>query len=589
MTDATLDNLRRDRAALEAELTEADGTIKGTTVKCPFHDDCNASAQIYQADDGAWRLKCHASTCGFSGDLFDVRAQRTGKPLADVLRDARGIVGDPGGGRPTKATDTPKVYPSVDAIRDSLRGCEAVYTYADPDTGRPDLIVFRLRRDGGKSFMQARPEGDGFVLKAPPKLWPIYNRRRIQDASEVVVVEGEKDVHALHEIGIVAATSPAGAGKAGSADWTPLAGKVVFLWPDSDEPGLKHMKDVAKVLEGLSPPCDVHWIDPGTLDLPEKGDASDFLDGLADCSVDEKCWAVRDVLGNAEPLGVSSELADVLEQTITGQRTAIPWPWAEVSRLSKALLPGTVTLICGDAGSGKSFLLLQAAAHWHQQGVPIAVYELEEDRAYHLNRALAQADENSNLLDDDWVRANPEEARRVFERHKGFLDGFGRTIWAAREEQVALDELAEWAEALAKSGCRVICIDPVTAAAQSREPWVADAAFLARVKTITRETNTSVILVTHPKKGRKNALGLDELAGGAAYARFSQCILWLQRHDVPKEVIVRRSFGDAAVTVNRSLHIVKSRNGFGGGLSLGFDFDGGNLLFAEQGVIRKDS
>src|SRR5690606_6375723 len=54
----------------------------------PGHDDAHPSAALYSDAEGIWRCKCHA--CGWCGDLFDLRALRTGKPLADVLREARG-------------------------------------------------------------------------------------------------------------------------------------------------------------------------------------------------------------------------------------------------------------------------------------------------------------------------------------------------------------------------------------------------------------------------------------------------------------------------------------------------------------------
>ena len=121
---------------------------------------------------------------------------------------------------------------------------DTVYQYVHPDTSKVEMIVLRMvKPDGDKDFRQARPEGSGFVQQAPAKPWPLYNRARIRNADTIVVVEGEKCVHALHNCGIVAITSPAGAGKARHADWTPLAGKNCVLWPDKDESGRAHMKD----------------------------------------------------------------------------------------------------------------------------------------------------------------------------------------------------------------------------------------------------------------------------------------------------------------------------------------------------------
>lgn len=35
----------------------------GPSLRCPFHDDQNPSASVYQANSGDWLLKCHSSTC----------------------------------------------------------------------------------------------------------------------------------------------------------------------------------------------------------------------------------------------------------------------------------------------------------------------------------------------------------------------------------------------------------------------------------------------------------------------------------------------------------------------------------------------
>ena len=57
------------------------------------------------------------------------------------------------------------------------------------------------------------------------------------------------------------------------------------------------------------------------------------------------------------------------------------------------------------------------------------------------------------------------------------------------------------------------------------------------------------MLVTHPRKGRKGAVGLDELAGSTAYARFTQSVLWLEYLPIPKSVTVSTTFGRTTAQV----------------------------------------
>lgn len=566
-------NDRLSKDALIRELQIAGATVRGNTVKCIFHDDHNASGSLYQGQDGAWRYKCHASACGFCGDIYDVRAAAQNRPLAMVLKESKPMITQ---GSP------PKVYRSLEEIERMVPGkVEQRFQYTNPDTGKPDLIVLRFLRDGGKSFWQVTPNCTGYYLKSPPKPWPIYNRTRLKDAGQVIVVEGEKCVHALHDAGFVATTSPGGAENAQHADWTPLRGKTVYLWRDNDSAGAKYMRDVGGILDKLS--CRLFEIDPTTLSLPEKGDVVEFL---ARFDSELRHEAIESVLETAEPLGASQELRQVIEETIAGKRKAVSWPWQAVSNLTKALLPGTVTLLCGEPGSSKSFAVIQALVHWHEQGEKVAVFELEEDRAYHLNRMLAQRAGKADLFDPDWIAANGKEALAIHREHQEFLDAVGKCVHAAPDAHVDLDHLAKWAEARAKEGCRIIVIDPVTAAASEALTWIKDQAFMFAVKATARQYGASIVLVTHPKKGRnKKVVSMDDLAGGAAYQRFAQTVLWLEHHKEPVQVTVSSALGRSCCEINRTLHLVKTRNGRGHGLSIGFNFSGNTLTLMEQGVI----
>ena len=48
----------------------------------------------------------------------------------------------------------------------------------------------------------------------------------------------------------VCTTSPFGALSAAKADWTPLHGRTVVIWPDNDAAGLQYAADVARLVPG---------------------------------------------------------------------------------------------------------------------------------------------------------------------------------------------------------------------------------------------------------------------------------------------------------------------------------------------------
>ncbi|MBN1126943.1 MAG: AAA family ATPase [Sedimentisphaerales bacterium] len=581
------ETVRLSRQELLNELEMHGAQIRSNgAIQCPFHDDRNPSAGVYRGDDGVWRFKCHG--CGFGGDIFDVRARALNKPLGEVLpkRDQK----------PQRdKQDNAKHYAEWDLVLADVPGrIEQVYRYTNPTTGHEDLIVIRyIPEDGKKKFRQVQPVPGGFALKAPPKPWPLYNRTRILQADTVIVVEGEKCVHALQSIGITATTSPCGAGKAEYCDWSPLAGRNVVLWPDNDSNGREHMHTVRRRLETLTPKPGLTMVEPFEMGCDIGKDAADVITELMHTVHGNTGEANRLLMQGlqraARPVGPAGDVQEVIEQTIRGERKTIGWPWTNIADLTNALLPGTVTLLCGDPGSAKSFMLIEAVAWWHAQGVKVAVYELEEDRSYHLLRALAQLANQSDVTDCGWVARNAEQARQMVAENQDKLDSLGFCIWEAPDRQCSRKELVEWIEARAKDGCRVIAIDPVTAVAEVENTWVADSEFMSRIKHISRQYGVSLVLVTHPKKTRKaGPPQIQDMAGGAAYERFAQTILWLQHLKGYKSMPVMTACGTTAIEFNRSVYLAKTRNGRGAGTEIAFRFDGQSLRFAEQGVIVKD-
>jgi len=567
----------------EAELVaalEAAGAQKvGRAWRCPFHDDKHPSGEIRGDEAGHWRFYCHAGGCGFKGDALDVQARARHGTVGDVLRDKRQ------GGAKTAV----KTYTKPEDIWCGDDKVERVYYYATPD-GENQMASIRIRKTGGgKMFRLMRPEGDGWADGAPAKPWPLYRLPEIVEADTVVIAEGEKCVEALRSVGVVATTSAGGAMNHHCTDWGPLAGKDVCLWPDNDGAGVRYMEDVASAIQDAG--CRVTMVDPTRLGLPDKGDVADLVANMIRSGVSQENQksVVAGIVEGARPTaGPAGEVEALLSATISGERSAIPWPWTNLTHMSKSLLPGTMTVLCGEPGAGKSFFVLQAAAYWHSIGIPVAVTMLEESRAWHLTRALAQRAESSALLDDAWIHANADESRQAFEEHRDFLDSFGRVIHAESSQQLDLKSLGEWVQAKAERGCRVIVVDPVTMADTGPgNSWDADKGFVKACKHAAESCGASVLLVTHPKKrGPKDrGIGLDALAGGTAYVRFSQCVLWLQKHKPPQATRIVGSCGTFGAELNRTLHICKARNGTGGGMGIGFEFSGETLLFAEQGLI----
>ena len=532
---------KTNKQELITQLEIAGAVVRGNTVKCPYHDDKRASAGVFMADNG-WYFKCQA--CGAKGDVWDIQAKNENTTVRELMKTCE---------------PKTKIYKSLDDLKYDK---EAVYRYTNLD-GKVELAIIRTK---DKKFIQCRPVIGGWELKAPLGKLPIYNRTRVSRAEEVYVVEGEKCVHHLHKLGIVATTSPCGSNSADRADWSLLAGKKVVLWPDNDEPGRKYMSEVEKILTNLD--CDISVVKPEELGLNEKDDCCDYTGDYPVKTHSKK---------------PTSGVLNILKDTISGKRSAITWPYANLSRLTKALMPGTVSIICGNPGASKSFMLLECFSHWLFAGVKTAMYALEENKEYHLLRMLSQ-ESGEPMCDPDWVKNNPDRAMEVYEGDESLLEVIAKNLWACPERQLTLGEIAEWSLERAKAGYRIICIDPITAAASTTKPWIEDNLFLNTIKKIATDYNCSYILVTHPTKSC-SLPELNQLAGSAAYGRFVQTAMWLNAHDT-KTSNVRTSMGTVEYEHNRTLGVLKARNGMGQGMTLACEFEG--LRLREYGVIVKE-
>ena len=164
------------------------------------------------------------------------------------------------------------------AIRDGFEP-QALHEYTDPD-GTPLHWRIRLKHPatGDKWIRPMKRNGTGYELGEPeyPDGKPLYRLHVLSQRTDepVFVCEGENKVDALEKLGILATTS-GGATSADVADWSPIAGREVRIWPDNDEAGNKYAHAVAEKLLHLG--CKVSLIDVSKLGLPEKGDAVDWV------------------------------------------------------------------------------------------------------------------------------------------------------------------------------------------------------------------------------------------------------------------------------------------------------------------------
>ncbi len=320
----------------------------------------------------------------------------------------------------------------------------------------------------------------------------------------------------------------------------------------------------------LSALCDAWFISP-----PES------LDKLAS-------WCSKRSHAEAEGLrdGVDPLVAHLGDQA-KGRYALCPWPWESLTRESRSLMPGSVTIVCGTPGASKSWFALSCLRYWISEGISASVMMLEETKKWHLQRALAQCAGDPDLLYPEWIAANREAALKVWEAHRDELAIIGTHLVC--DGDLTLAQCAKWVEEQCAAKKRVIIVDPISLADPGSErAWEADRKFMARAKVAIEASGSSLVLVTHPRKAGGKAQGpptLDDLAGGAAYGRACASALWVAGVDGQQavNVINARQEYVQGVTPHKIVKILKARNSVGCGKTLAYTFSA--LQFQELGVI----
>lgn len=225
------------------------------SAKCPAHDDQHNSLSVGIRDAEEVLLYCHA-----------------GCPYERIMTEL-----------------------GLTANSNGARRVVAVYDYHD-QTG---AVLYQVIRYEPKDFVVRRPDGcGGYVYNLKDVTRVLYRLPELltaQSDEPVLIVEGEKDVDRLSELGFIATTNTGGAAKWRNEYSEALRGRRVVILPDNDDAGRRHGEKVARSLIGLAASVKIVELP----DLPPKGDVSDYLDA------GNTAEALRDLI-NSTPSALAS-------------------------------------------------------------------------------------------------------------------------------------------------------------------------------------------------------------------------------------------------------------------------------------------
>ncbi len=212
---------------------------------------------------------------------------------------------------------------------DSVRAPNMTFPYHNSQ-GEHVASILRWNTSGEKAIRPIKLDSDGRWRSGQmPSPWYLYRLPELCTSDgRIWIVEGEKSADALARIGLIATTSPHGAKSPEKANWKPLAGRDVAIWPDNDEPGEVYAAKVAGILQKLNPPAIVRIVRPEG--LPPKGDAADWSEQ-------------RDAV---LPEDLAAELEAMAEATPVAPPCEIPLQPYEKPSERQRLTPGTLVRAC---------------------------------------------------------------------------------------------------------------------------------------------------------------------------------------------------------------------------------------------------
>ena len=366
---------------------------------------------------------------------------------------------------------------------------------------------------GDKTFRQytARnltPSKDSAYYSVPYRLDKILE----QPTKPIFIAEGEKCVHALEQLGLLATCNAGGANNWSVASSKWFDGRRVFVLPDNDQAGSDHADDVIEKLKPWA--SEIRRIElPG---LEHKGDAADWIEAggtkieLAALVKSAELVALDDITTTYK----YADLTDIL--------TREPAHWLIPNYLPQSSL----TAIYGEPGSYKSFLALDMLLSL-AYGKPFDGHELEHGYVCYV------AGEGGGALRK---RVAAWHDRRGVQPQRGVFGVIEEPV--PLREEGAIDALIADLEAMRRrKPLRAIVFDTLARCMSGDENSATDMGEAIKALDAVKAhfaPDTTVIAVHHQGKVDRGLRGSSSLLGALDTAL--QC----KRNDTTLEIITQK-------------------------------------------------
>jgi hypothetical protein len=203
-----------------------------------------------------------------------------------------------------------------------------------------------------------------------------------------VVTEGEKAADAATRLlkGFVAITSPNGSKSAARADWSPLQGRRMIVWPDADPAGMEYARAVSRLAVAAGASSIAIAMPPSG--VPDGWDANDALaDGWTQERAAEFIAAAQSVdslaingdagiAGGPAPASSGDRRRTPQRDTLIGL-TEVVELWHDANRVAYASFPVVAHVEHWPVRS-RDFRMWLASQYYHETGAAIGGQALED-------------------------------------------------------------------------------------------------------------------------------------------------------------------------------------------------------------------
>lgn len=567
---------------------------------CPFHKEKSPSFSVTVEKQ---LFKCFG--CDAGGDVFEFVARMEATDFAGAVQEVAERVGMADHPAVERAARRPALQVAPPSSEETpAKPVEmklaATYPYEDEE-GALAYEVLRFEPvsgEGKKTFKQRRRHGGAIVnglnagmyklgrggeyfpakgdeagaieLEASPRF--LYRLSAVLSSSVVVYVEGEKDVATVEALGFVATTNSGGA----KAPWLPeysnwLAGRLVIVMPDQDEPGKAKGKLIAAALKGRAETI--------VLNVPAGKDASDF-------AISHGTEALKSLIAEAIAEHTKAKLErkglltprEIIEN-VEGGPAAFLDPLSRGAGLSTGFhsldqlfaggwRPGQLIILAARPAMGKTSLALNIASNVAEHGKRVGVFSLEmssEDLLHRMmcGRAMVPVSEFMRGDLDRDERGRVRSALVDIVKWKGLAidDNAG----------VGLKEIDAKLAIFAEDGLDLVVIDYLqllSAKGENREQAVA--ALSRGLKKLAKKYKVPVLALSQLSRATETRGGarpqLSDLRESGAIENDADIVAFIYREEYYKP-------SDASVQGQAEVIVAKHRQGPVGMVRLAFRAD----------------